>query len=75
LRSYARRAGTQTTCYMEAQGFGSAAKSVNVPLSTSYQMIEVKDINVTNGTCTIGFWTVGGTYDSSYFDDVSFVKQ
>jgi len=30
---------------------------------------------VTNSSCTIGFWTVAGAHEFSYFDDVSFFKQ
>jgi len=75
LRAYARRSGNQTTCYLEATGFGSTKKMVNIPASSTYQLVEIKDINVTNGTCTIGFWTVAGAHDFSYFDDVSFFKQ
>jgi len=75
LRAYARRSGNQTYCYLEVAGCGSAKKTVNIPASSTYQLIEIKDIDVTSGTCTIGFWTVARAGEFSYFDDVSFFKQ
>jgi len=75
LRAYARRTGNQTYSYLEAAGCGSTKKTVNIPAGSSYQLIKIEDINVTNGTCTIGFWTVAGAHEFSYFDDVSFFKQ
>ena len=75
LRAYARRVGNQTYSYLEAAGCGSPKKTVNIPASSTYQLIEIKDIDVTTGKCTIGFWTVAGAGEYSYFDDVSFFKQ
>ena len=75
LRAYARRTGNQTYSYLEAAGCGSTKKTVNIPASSTYQLVEIKDINVTNSSCTIGFWTVAGAHEFSYFDDVSFFKQ
>jgi hypothetical protein len=75
LRAYARRKGNQTHSFLEAAGCGSPKKTVTIPVGSSYQLIEIKDVEVTNGTCRIGFWTVAGAREYSYFDDVSFVKQ
>ena len=74
VRAYARRTGNHATCYLEAV-VASATKTVNIPVSSTYQLIEIKDVNVTDGNCKIGFWTVGGANDFSYFDDVTFFKQ
>jgi hypothetical protein len=75
LRAWAKSSGGQKTCYMEAKNFGSTSRTVNIPVSSTYQLIEIKDINVTNGQCTIGFWSDANAGNWCYFDDVEFFKQ
>jgi hypothetical protein len=80
LRAKAKRGGNQSTSYLEAKDFGSNAKTANIPIGTltgAYSPVEIRDINVTNGSCTIGFWTVsnGGNNSWVFFDDVEFFKQ
>jgi hypothetical protein len=75
LRAKAKRGGTVSACYLEAKDFGGSNRIANLPVSSTYQTVEIKDINVTNGQATIGFWSdaAGGAW--AYFDDVEFFKQ
>lgn len=78
LSGWARRSGNGfTTSQLEAKDFGGSTLSAAVPDSSSYQQLTVSNINVTNGQCTIGFWTQvdsGTNYPFVYMDDVSFTK-
>jgi O-glycosyl hydrolase len=81
LRVWAKKSGHQTSCYLEAKDFGGIARRANVPNGTTtgaYQLVEMKDISVTNGQCTIGLWTESPASKNQswvYFDDFEFFKQ
>jgi hypothetical protein len=75
LRAWAKGGGGQKAAYMEAINYGGSARTVNIPVSSTYQLIEIKDINVTNGSCQIGFWSDANAGNWVYFDDVEFFKQ
>jgi hypothetical protein len=75
LRAWAKSGGGQNTCYLEAKDFGGTARTANLPVSSTYQLVEIKDINVTNGQCTLGFWSVANGGQWAYFDDVEFFRQ
>ncbi|WP_372661938.1 hypothetical protein [Cohnella sp.] len=78
LKAWARRSGNGfTASQLEAKDFGGSTLSAAIPDSSSYQELTVSNINVTNGQCTIGFWTQvdnGSNYPYVYMDDVSFTK-
>ncbi len=78
LSAWARRSGSGfTTCQLEAKDFGGSTLSTAIPNSSSYQQVNVSNINVSNGQCTIGFWTQvdnGSNDPYVYMDDVSFIK-
>lgn len=75
LRAWTKRGGNQKACYLEAKDFGGTARTATLPVSDTWQLVEIKDINVTNGSCTIGFWSdaYGGNW--AHFDKVEFFKQ
>ena len=75
LRAYVRRSGSQVACRLEAKDFGGTTKSAPIPVSSTYQLVEIKDINVTNEQCTVGIWSDGAANDFVFFDDVTLVKQ
>lgn len=79
LSAWVRKAGNGfTTSRMEAKDFGAGLTlTANIPSSSAYQKVTISGINVTNGQCTIGFYTQvdnGSNSPFVYFDDVSFVK-
>jgi len=79
LTAWARRSGNGFTfSQLEAKDFGGTSTlSAPIPDSSSYQQVTVSNINVTNGQCTIGFWTQvdnGTNYPFVFMDDVSFTK-
>ena len=75
LRAYARRNGNQTVCQLEATDSGGITRTAPIPASSTYQLVEIKDINVTNGKCTVGIRSEAAAYEFVHFDDVSFTKQ
>jgi hypothetical protein len=75
LRVWARRSGGQTVCQIEAKNFGGKQKQATLPVSSTYQLVEIRDINVTNGQCTFGIWSRAAANQWCDFDDVEFFKQ
>ena len=75
LRCWARSSGGQAVTQLEAKDFGSGTVTAPLPTGNDYQLVEIKDINVTNGQCTFGIWSVAYAYQWSYFDDFEFFKQ
>jgi lysophospholipase L1-like esterase len=75
LRCRAKRGSGQKACYIEAINYGGSARTANLPVTNSYTLVEIKDINVTNGQCQIGFWSDANAGNWAYFDDVEFFKQ
>jgi len=78
LSAWVRKSGNGfTAAQMEAKDFGGGTVAAIIPTSSSYQKITLSNINVTNGQCTIGFWTQvdnGSNYPFVFMDDVSFTK-
>jgi hypothetical protein len=75
LRCWAKRGSGQNACYLEAKDFGGSAKTATLPISSNYQKVEIRDINVTNGQCTIGIWSDANAGNWAYFDHFEFFKQ
>ena len=75
LKGYFKRGGNQTVCTIEAKDFGSTRKEYRIPVLSAWTLAEIKDINVTNGQCTIGIWSDANAQNWLYFDDISFIKQ
>jgi arabinogalactan endo-1,4-beta-galactosidase len=57
-----------------AKDFGSAQINASIPVAAGWQKIKISNINVSNGQCTIGFYTDGNAKYCS-FDDIQFFKQ
>ncbi|MBW5445152.1 glycoside hydrolase [Cohnella sp. CFH 77786] len=78
LKAWARRSGNGfVVSQLEAKDFGGSTLSAAILDSPSYQEVTVSNINVTNGQCTIGFWTQvnnGSNWPYVFMDDVSFTK-
>ena len=59
---------------MEAANYGGTKKTVAVPNTTNWQNIQINDINVTNGSFQIGFYTDGQAGAWAIFDSVELIK-
>lgn len=78
MKAWVKCSGGFTIAQMEAKDFGGTQVAVAIPTTSTYQQITLSNINVTNGQCTIGFWTDTGTtnsYEWIQVDDVEFYKQ
>jgi len=78
LSAWVRKGGNGfTTSRMEAKDFGAGSiLTADVPSSSVYQKVTISGIKVTNGQCTVGFYTQvdnGNDFPFVYFDDVRFV--
>lgn len=78
LKAWVKSSGGFTAAQMEAKEFGGTQMNVSIPTTSTYQQITITNINVTNGQCTIGFWTDTGSannYEWIQVDEVEFYKQ
>lgn len=76
FQAWVRSAQTMVSNYLFAKDFGGTQINQNIPVdaSSTWKKIQITNINVTNGTCTIGFQTSGNNTWVS-FDDIEFFKQ
>jgi hypothetical protein len=74
-RLKARSGGGQISCVFAVKHFGGSDIYVNLPVSSTYQTVEVRNVNVSNGQCEIGIWSDARANQWCYFDDVEFFKQ
>jgi hypothetical protein len=69
-KAWVRSSGGQTKCYFEAKDYGGSALKANILQSFNYVQVTISNINVTNGQCTIGFYSEGPGKKWCAFDDV-----
>lgn len=74
FQAWVRSPYTMVTNYLFAKDFGGSQVNLNIPIDPNWKKLQITNINVTNGTCTIGFQTSGNNAYCS-FDDVEFFKQ
>jgi hypothetical protein len=61
---------------MYVKNYGGSQRWVDVPRTSTYTLVEIKDINVTAGSNTeLGFYSKVGAGRWIYFDDVELFKQ
>ncbi|MFQ9509457.1 MAG: glycoside hydrolase family 30 beta sandwich domain-containing protein [Lachnospiraceae bacterium] len=75
LRAMVQSGGGQTQNKVLATDFGGSELSVNIPVSTPWVQVEINNIQVTNGKCTVAFYTQGNPGDWSCFDNVEFFAE
>ncbi len=81
LRAWVRCGGSQSAVTMLAKNFGGPLVETAIPStseggSRNWVQVTIRDINVTNGQCEIGFYSrTGGPGQWLYFDDVEFFNQ
>ena len=78
MKAWVRSSGGQTACYMAAKDYGGGseltASLTSVP-GSGWTQVTIPNINVTNGQCTIGFYSNAPAGKWINVDDVEFVKQ
>lgn len=67
--------GNLSTAYMEVKDYGGTTRTYNIPISSTWTQISITDINVTNGQCTIGFYSNSPSTRWYDVDDVEFYIQ
>lgn len=70
LRAMVQSGGGQTQNKILATDFGATEMSVDIPVSTPWVQVEINNIQVTNGKCTVGFYTEGNPGDWSCVDNI-----
>jgi hypothetical protein len=75
IKAWVRSSGGQNTAVMNAQNYGGAEMRVNIPASNNYVQITLSNINVTNGQCSISFYSKASAHQWINVDDIEFVKQ
>lgn len=75
LTAWVKSSGGQTTAQMYAKGFGGTEIDYSIKTAiSSWTQITINNINVTNGTLEVGFYSVAKANNYIYFDDVSLTK-
>ena len=69
-KAWVRSSGGQSKCYFEAKDYGGSALKTNILQSFDYVQVTISNITVTNGQCTIGFYSEGPAKKWCSFDDV-----
>src|SRR5690606_23259795 len=72
LKAWIKNGGGQNECYMNAKDYGGPELKVNIPKTGVYTQITIPNIKVTNGQCTIGFYSDGNAGNWLTIDDVEF---
>jgi hypothetical protein len=75
LKAWVASSGGQSTARMEAKDYGGSMVSASIPNNSSWNQITISNINVTNGSITIGFYSVASANNWIVFDDVELIKQ
>ncbi|WP_135548567.1 discoidin domain-containing protein [Paenibacillus cymbidii] len=75
VKAWVRSSGGQNQARMIAKDYGGADRFVNIPATTTYTQVTLADIEVTHGTCAIGFWSDAHANEWITVDDVEFYRQ
>ena len=72
LKAMVQSGGGQKQNKILATDFGGSEMSVEIPVNSYWTQVEIGNINVTNGKCTIAFYTDGNAGDWSCVDNIEF---
>ncbi len=67
--------GNLGTAFMTAKEYGGQEMTASIPKTSEWTQITISNINVTNGQCTVGFWSNSPAISWYKADDVEFYKQ
>ncbi len=74
LKAWVQSSGGQNTVKMYAKDFGGSEVNVSLPTTSTWIQVRIDNIAVSNGQCTIGFYSDASAYDWHCFDDVELYK-
>ncbi len=76
LKFWVISSGGQNVSFIEAKDYGSTVKlSANIPATATWTQIEIPDILVANGQCTIGLYSNANAGNWLGYDDIEFTKE
>jgi mannan endo-1,4-beta-mannosidase len=75
FRAWVRSSGGQSATYINAKNYGGAEKQAAIPTTSTYTLVSITDINVTNGTCEISFYSNANAGNWINADDAEFFLQ
>ncbi|MBT9395511.1 glycosyl hydrolase 53 family protein [Hymenobacter sp. NST-14] len=73
LRAWVRNGGGQTSCRLYAKNFGGPEKSLDLPVTNAWTLVELSGVPVSNGQCEIGLWSDARAGNWCSLDDVELV--
>lgn len=74
LKAMVQSGGGQKQNKILATDFGGSEMSVAIPVNSNWTQVEIGNINVTNGKCTVAFYTEGNGGDWSCVDNIEFYR-
>jgi hypothetical protein len=74
FKAQVRSSGGQKSSLMIAKNYGGAEIDLAIPPG-GFNLLQIKDIKVTNGNCEIGFWSDANANNWINFDEVVFERQ
>ena len=74
LYVWVKNSGGQNACFLTAKDYGNVERMTSLPVTTIWTQVIVRGIHVTNGKCTIGFYSDAMACNWSNFDDVIMIK-
>jgi alpha-L-arabinofuranosidase len=75
FRAWVKSGGGQTSAALSAKGYGGADLSTPIPTTSTWTQVTIPNVNVTNGTITVGLASTAGASQWINFDDVELFKQ
>ncbi len=75
LKAWARSSGGQIAAYMSAKNYGGSELTVAIPTGNEYTQITIPNISVSNGQCSITFYSNAHAEEWINVDEVEFYKQ
>jgi arabinogalactan endo-1,4-beta-galactosidase len=74
LSVWVRNSGGQNASFLTAKDHGDIERMTSLPVSATWTQVIIRGIHVTNGKCTIGFYSDALAGNWSCFDDVKMIK-
>lgn len=74
MTAWVKNGGGQTTCQIFAKFYGSEEVNTALPVTDEWTLITIDEINVTNNSCMLGFWSVANPGNWASIDNVTFTK-
>lgn len=71
LTAWVRGSGGQSVARLEAKDFGGSTRSATIPATATFTRIDVGTVNVVNGSCTVGIYSIAAAGQWVEVDDVS----